>query len=176
MKVIFLIVWVQFFSNAYAVKLFGVDLVSSNATSLRSAVRKAGAKEIKLTGEFTFYDEFESQNLINNSDKLYLGFSKEDESFVFAEYEFKGVRHLKILEKLTYKYGKPNVIPAKFISDATYEWLHEGVNVQFKVDWMVYKTRLSYQIKEKLPLLIKAKIEVDNAVVRSDINEQKDAF
>ena len=61
-----------------------------------------------------------------------------------CEYEFVGLRQSQILKKLGRKYGPAEIIKGKFISDKSYRWLDNGIEILLRSDWQNYRTRLSY--------------------------------
>ena len=69
---------------------------------------------------------------------------KQDKRFAFAEYELTGLKHPKLLQKLQEKYGPPKIIKGKFISDKSYRWKQDGIEIKLEVDWQNFRTRLSY--------------------------------
>lgn len=131
-------------------ELFGVDLASTERDELRNAVKNAGLKLISEAGDDRFFDSYESNSVLPKSTRLYLGFIKQDQKFAFAEYEFDGLKHPVLVEKLNQKYGKATLKPGKFLTDQTYRWQSGGVEIDLYVDWSNYKTRLVYSIPEQL--------------------------
>ena len=176
MKNIIFLFCLLFVLPAHAVKLFGVELVGVSQAQLRSAAERVGAKKIKYATKFEFFDAYDSSSILDGSDKLYLGFDKKDQKFVFAEYEFKGWDYSKMLFMLTKKYGKPQTIKGKYISDMTYLWQAPGMQIQLTKDWANYKYRLLYVIPERLKAHRLYKKQIDEAIVRSDIKKQYDAY
>ncbi len=164
------------FQALNAAKLFGVDLASATKTSLRQAAKNAGARLKREAGEFEFYDEYFSADILKGSDKLFFGFSKETEKFAFAEYEFKGLNNEVMLRKLTSKYGKPQKIKQKFISDEIYRWNDGGVEISYYKDWHQYKTRVTYIIPELLAQLKVAQKRVKEAIIRGELNDQTNVY
>ncbi len=164
------------FKPAYALKLFGVELITATKTSLSQAARNAGARLKKQAGEFEFYDEYFSADILENSDKLFLGFAKSSERFVFAEYEFKGLNNEKMLLKLISKYGEPKKIKQVFISDTIYRWHINGIELSYYKDWQQYKTRVIYSVPDLLAELKIAKKAVDDAIVRGKLNKQVNVY
>lgn len=161
---------------AYAAELFGLDLLTATKTTLRQAARQGGARLKKEAGEFEFYDEYFSADILKDSDKLFMGFSKETEKFAFAEYEFKGLSNDKMLQKLISKYGPPKKIKKSFISDAISRWNSGGVEISFYQDWYQYKTRVTYIVPEVLAQLKIAKNRVEKAIVRGELNKQSNVY
>ncbi len=159
-----------------AAKLFGVELITATKTTLRQAARRAGARLKVEAGEFEFHDEYFSADILKGSDKLFLGFSKENEKFAFAEYEFKGFNHEKMLRKLVAKYGQPIKIKKVFISDTIYRWNINGIQVSYYKDWRHYKTRVTYIVPNLLAELKVAKMKVDNAILRGELNKQINVY
>lgn len=163
-------------NSAHAVKLFGVELVGADQTELRQVVEKAGAKKIKQAGKFEFYDEYDSSKILDGSSRLYLGFDKKNQKFVFAEYEFLGLDYSKMLFMLSKKYGNPKKIKGKFISDLTYLWQQKGMQIKLTKDWLNYKNRVLYVVPEQLQKHRAYKKQIDAAKVRGDIKKQFDAY
>lgn len=95
-------------------------------------------------GEDKWFDAFDSREVLAGSSRLYLGYVKQDRRFAFAEYEFIGLRQPLMLKKLRQKYGEPELIKARFISDQSYRWLDNGTEILLRSDWQNYRTRLSY--------------------------------
>ena len=130
--------------SATAVELFGIQLNAANHDSLSSAAKQAGVKLIREGGESKWFDVFDSQEALPESSRFYLGYVKQDRRFAFAEYEFAGLNRPLILKKLSRKYGQPEIIKGQFISDQTYRWFDNGIEVLLRSDWQNYLTRLSY--------------------------------
>jgi len=159
-----------------AAKLFGVDLTSATKANLSQAARTAGARLKKEAGEFEFYDEYFSADILKGSEKLFLGFDKKTKKFAFAEYEFKGLDHDDMFRKLRYKYGAPKKIKKIFISDAVSRWVVNGIEISFYQDWYNYKTRVTYILPETLAKLKLARKQVKEAIVRGDLNKQSNVY
>jgi hypothetical protein len=136
-----------------AITLFGQDLNRANRDEMRSAVRKAGAVLIKEAGKDGYFDEYGSGKILKGSSKLYLGYVKKSNSLAFVEYQFNGLNHPELIQKLTKKYGKPKTTRAKFQSDRRYQWTLDGVKVLIYQDWALYKTRLIYFLPQNLTTL-----------------------
>jgi hypothetical protein len=131
-------------NNLAAVELFGINLVNSGQTELRSAAKKAGVILIRESDKSLWFDSYNSSNVLPGSSQLYLGFVRADQRFAFAEYEFVGFRHDQMLAKLRQKYGSGQITRAKYFSDNEYRWLQDGIQISFRIDWQNYRTRLSY--------------------------------
>ena len=142
------------FNTAYAsISLFGLDLQLATRDEMRNAVKKSGARLIKEAGSEGFYDEYGSEKLMQGSTNLYLGYVKQDKRLAFVEYQFDGLHHPQLVEKLTKKYGKPQTVRAKFQSDTRYQWSIDGVQILMYQDWPDYKTRLLYFLPQNLQTL-----------------------
>jgi len=178
MKILFILLLLGLFvfKPVQAVKLFGVDLLSATKKPLNQAAINAGARLKNEAGELEFYDEYFSADILKGSDKLFIGFLKDNEKFAFAEYEFKGLNQKQMLQKLTMKYGQPEVIKQVFISDSIYRWNVGGIEVSYYQDWSAYKTRLTYAVPERLQILKLAKKKVDEAIVRGLLNKQINVY
>ncbi len=131
-------------SPVSAVSLFGVDLATGNRDQLRAAVKNARAVLVSEAGSEEFFDVYEGEGILPGAQRLYLGFSKQDQSIAFVEYEFNGLRQPELLVQLTRKYGEPQVDQGKFISDGRQRWEQGGIRIQLVIDWSAYKTRLQY--------------------------------
>ena len=127
-----------------AVELFGLELASSTQKQLRDAAKKAGVILIRESDGSSWFDSYDSSNVLPGSSRLYLGFVREDQRFAFAEYEFVGFKHSQMLNRLNQKYGPGQKSRGKFISDHEYRWQQDGVQIILKTDWQNYRTRLSY--------------------------------
>jgi len=127
-----------------AVELFGLELMNSTQDQLRDAAKKAGVVRIRESDESSWFDSYDSSDVLPGSSRLYLGFVRQDSRFAFAEYEFVGYKYEEMLARLKLKYGSAKIIRGKFISDNEYLWLKNGIEITFKFDWQSYKTRLSY--------------------------------
>ncbi|MBL7003026.1 MAG: hypothetical protein ISR69_03230 [Gammaproteobacteria bacterium] len=162
--------------SVHAAELFGVKLNNADQAELRAAAKNAGANLIKEAGKFTFFDEYNSQGVLDGSDRLYLGFSKQTKEFVFAEYEFHGINRKTMLLKLKMKYGQPKIMKGKYISDKANIWMVDGVEVRYQIDWPNYKTRVSYTKTDLLPKLLAEKKKIDAAILRGKLNKQASAY
>lgn len=170
------LLFAAFATAPQAAKLFGVDLATATKTSLSQAAKNAGARLNRQAGELQLYDEYSSVNILEGSDKLFFGFSKETEKFAFAEYEFKGLHHEKMLQKLSSKYGEPEKIKQVFISDGIYRWQVDGIEISYYKDWQQYKTRVTYIVPELLAQLKVAQKKVKEAIVVGELNKQINVF
>lgn len=142
-----------FSSPVFAVSLFGIDLQQATRDTMRNAVKQHGAVLVKEAGKDGFFDEYDSQNLLPGSSRLYLGYEKKDNQIAFVEYTFDGLDQSGLLAMLTGKYGKPQKIRARFQSDAQYKWQSNGVQIWLYQDWSRYKVRLMYALPAKLSAL-----------------------
>ena len=129
---------------AAALELFGVTLESATRDELRAAVTQAGLVLISEGGEDKWYDLYDSSDALEGSSRFYLGFVKQDQRFAFAEYEFTGLERKQVLRDLTLKYGAAEVQRGRFISDRSYRWQREGIEIELTSDWQNYRTRLTY--------------------------------
>lgn len=137
----------------YAVDLFGVNLAQATRDQLRNAVKNAGVKLVRQAGDDTFYDVYESAEILHGSNRLYLGFVKGDNRFAFAEYEFPGLQQPEMQRRLVAKYGQPTVNSGKFMTDKVYLWQIDSVRIRLHADWSMHKTRLVYFIPAALEQL-----------------------
>lgn len=138
------LLWLGLCCSAHAAELFGIDLAQASRDQLRTAVRQSGVSLIREAGEDEFFDVYDSQALLPGSSRLYLGFVKSDQRFAFAEYEFSGLRQPLMLQKLRLKYGEPQRINGKYLSDQRYNWSNGEIQISLSVDWENHKTRLLY--------------------------------
>jgi len=127
-----------------AAELFGIPLNSANHDDLSTAAKQAGVSLIREGGKAKWFDVFDSQTVLSGSSRLYLGYVKQDRRFAFAEYEFIGLKQSQMLAKLKRKYGKPQVLAGKYLSDKRYRWQQGGIEISLTTDWPGYRTRLSY--------------------------------
>jgi hypothetical protein len=127
-----------------ALELFGVDLESSKRDEVRSAVEQAGLVLIREAGEEEWYDIYDSSAVVDGSSRLFLGFVKADQSFAFAEYEFKGTDATQLAQALVSKYGDAETQTGRYMSDRRYRWQREGIEIKLSSDWQNYRIRLSY--------------------------------
>ena len=139
---------------AAALELFGVQLESSARDELRNAVRDAGLVLIREGGEENWFDLYDSSDALEGSARFYLGFVKENGSFAFAEYEFIGLRHKRLLRNLTRKYGPAEVLGGRFVSDHRYRWRQDGIRIELSSDWQNYRTRLIYTHPQNMAALL----------------------
>jgi len=142
---------------AHAVSLFGIELAQTQRPELRDAVKQAGAVLEKEAGEGEFFDRYGSQTLLPGSDKLFLGFVKADQQFAFAEYEFHGFRHPRMLSRLTERYGEAEVLKQDYLSDTVLRWQNQGIEILWFQDWSQYKFRLQYRHPQNLTRLLDEK-------------------
>lgn len=129
---------------AAALELFGVQLESTVRDQLREAAKNAGLVLIREGGEESWFDLYDSSEALAGSRRLYLGFVKKDQRFAFAEYEFPGLQHKRILQNLKRKYGPAEVQGGRFVSDHRYRWILDGIRIELSSDWQNYRTRLIY--------------------------------
>ena len=138
---------------ASALELFGVQLESTGRDELRAAAKNAGLVLIREGGEENWFDLYDSSTVLEGSRRLYLGFVKKDQSFAFAEYEFIGLRHKRILQDLKRKYGPAEVLSGRFVSDRRYRWILDGIRIELGGDWQNYRTRLIYTNPQNMATL-----------------------
>ena len=142
-----------FSAPAQALELFGVDLESASRDELRSAVKQAGVVLIRESGDDEWFDVYDSSPVLDGSSRLYLGFVKQSQQFAFAEYEFNGIDPASMLRNLTSKYGTASVRKGRYLSDKTYHWQLDGIEIRLLSDWHNYKLRLSYVVPANLASL-----------------------
>jgi len=138
---------------ANAVELFGVKLEPASRNQLRIAVKNAGVKLVREAGDDQFFDVYEAQDLLPGAKFLYLGFTKQDKLFAFAEYRFNGLKHEELLRRLRRKYGEPKVLKPEFITDYHYQWQDGAIQISLYSDWGSYATRLIYFEPQRLAVL-----------------------
>lgn len=134
-KVMLLLILSVIGGNTNALELFGVDLQNSQRDELRRAAKKAGVKLIREGGDGLWYDSYDSSAVLPLSQRLYLGFVKQDKRFAFAEYVFVGFGHAQILRNLGQKYGRPEITNRAYISDQKYRWNQDGIEISLYIDW-----------------------------------------
>jgi len=144
MKLFLLLFLCCIYTPAYAAELFGVNLNGATRDELRLAVENAGVKLIQYAGQGSFYDVYQGKAVLYKAKQLYLGFVKKDKRFAFAEYEFSGLKHPILLNKLNEKYGLAKLVKGKFLTDRSYSWVSKGTQITLSPDWKAYKTRLIY--------------------------------
>lgn len=127
-----------------ALELFGVDIESTSRDELRGAVKDAGVVLIREGGDDEWFDVYDSSTVFTGSTRLYLGFVRADQRFAFAEYEFNGFNSKRILRDLTTRYGAAETRAGQYVSDSSYLWQRDGIEIRLSSDWHNYKTRLSY--------------------------------
>lgn len=140
---IFLILFL-FASSAQAVELFGVELAQASRDQLRGAIKNAGVKLVREAGDDAFFDTYEADSLMPGAKFLYLGFTKKDRQFAFAEYRFSGLSNEPLLQRLKQKYGQPQRAKPRFFSDYRYRWTDGSIEINLYSDWSSYATRLVY--------------------------------
>lgn len=145
---------------AWALELFGVDLASTDRDALRAAVKQAGVELIREGGDERFFDVYDSAAVLAGSSRLYLGFVRADQRFAFAEYEFDGIDTSAMRERLSARYGKPEVGGGRYLSDRSYAWQQDGIEIRLQSDWYRYKVRLSYTHPANLTQLLREKAAV----------------
>jgi len=151
--------------RAAALELFGVQLESAARDELRNAARGAGLVLIREGGEENWFDLYDSSAVLEGSRRFYLGFVKQDQRFAFAEYEFIGLQHKRILQNLTRKYGPAEVQGGRFASDHRYRWRRDGIQIELSSDWQNYRTRLIYTDPENMAALL---AERSNGTLQAD--------
>ena len=138
---------------AAALELFGVQLESTDRDALRAAVKEAGVELIREGGEEAWFDVYDSAAVLPGSRRLYLGFVKADARFAFAEYEFAGLDAAPMLAVLRVKYGTPETRGGKYLSDRSYRWQRDGIEIELAPDWHNYRVRLTYVLPSNLAAL-----------------------
>ena len=161
---------------ASAVELFGVDLASAQRDTLRQAVRQAGAELISEAGDNDFFDAYRSDTLLADSRRLYLGFVKADGAFAFAEYEFPQLRNPRMLRKLTERYGPPERISGKFLTDTEYRWRQPPVEITLRQDWPAHALRLIYARPDQLARLQAERSAAEAARMKEQDSDRPDAW
>ena len=140
-------------SPATALELFGVQLESTARDELREAAKNAGLVLIREGGDENWFDLYDSSAVLEGSRRLYLGFVKKDQRFAFAEYEFLGFQHKRILQDLQRKYGPAEILGGRFVSDRRYRWYRDGIQIELGGDWQNYRTRLIYTNPQNMAAL-----------------------
>ena len=138
---------------ATAAELFGLQIRSATLDQFRAAAKQAGANIIKESDKNRPYDIFDSKEILPGSSRLYIGHAGDDRQTAFLEYEFLGLRQIAVLQMLSRKYGDPSVRNARYLSDKSYHWEVNGIQVTLWSDWQSYRTRLSYVVPEVMPAL-----------------------
>ena len=148
-----------------ASELFGLQIKSATPDQFRTAVKQAGASIIQRSDESRPYDIFDSKELLPGSSRLYIGHAGDNQQTAFVEYEFVGLQQKTVLQMLSRKYGSPVVRNAKYISDKTYYWEVNGIQVTLWSDWESFRTRSSYVVPESMARLqeIEKGLTVDSA-------------
>ncbi len=136
-------------------ELLGIDVTNTPKGDFRQALKATGVELISEAGEDQFFDSYSSQNLLPGSQRLFLGFVKKDDRFAFAEYEFIGLQHPEMLNKLTQKYGRYQERPGRYLTDNAYFWNQDGIDISLITDWKQHRTRLIYAAPEALKALQK---------------------
>lgn len=171
MKYFTAIIFLLFLTPLKAVDLFGIQLQDASRNQLRNAVLKSGIRLISEAGDEDSYDIYNSEPLLLNSSRLYLGFVKKDEKFAFAEYEFNGLKQQEMLQKLIAKYGKAEKSNGKYLTDASWKWQQNSIIISLKTDWHNYKTRLTYQN----PAALK-QFKQERQAYLAEVNRQRGIF
>lgn len=138
---------------AAALELFGVELEATDRDALRAAVEDAGAELIREGGDEAWFDVYDSAAVLPGSRRLYLGFVKADARFAFAEYEFVGLDAKPVLAALRGKYGPPETRKGSYLSDRSYRWQRDGVEIELSADWQNYRVLLRYAVPDNLVAL-----------------------
>jgi hypothetical protein len=142
------------FQPAAALELFGVNLESTTRDALREAAREAGLLLLRESGEDSWFDAYDSSTVLDGSTRFYLGYVKQDQRFAFAEYEFRGLNQKQLVRNLTTKYGVAEVQRGRYISDRSYRWQRDGIQIELSSDWQNYATRLLYVIPQNMAALL----------------------
>ncbi len=153
----------------FGFELFGQQLESASRDPLRAAVRQAGVTLVRQGGDTQFYDIYDSSAVFKGSRRLYLGFVKKTQQFAFAEYEFEGLEVTSLLQDLVLKYGETEIVDGDYISDRSYRWQRDGIQIKLRADWPRNQIQLSYSHPENLSLL---RLE-QSEMVQADIEQAK---
>lgn len=138
---------------AASVSLFDVPIVGANRQQLHakivSKLRPVIAENkdgivLERGKEDLWVDRYKSDTLLQYSSNLYVGYTRQDDLFAFAEYVFSGNRLDYLKEKLGFKYGAPKAIDGKFLTDTRYEWIIDGARISLRFDWPA-ATRVLYE-------------------------------
>ena len=148
-----LLVLLLFAPAVAAVELFGIDLAQATRDQLRGAVKNTGVRLVREAGDDEFFDTYEAQDLLPGARHLYLGFTKQDRRFAFAEYRFKGLEQPELLRRLKLKYGEPQPSRSQFMSDYHLRWRDGPIHISLYSDWGSYATRLVYFEPQRLAVL-----------------------
>lgn len=160
---------------ASAAELFGVPLLTANKASLGLAARAAGAK-LQDTDAPEVFEIFDSSEVLSESQRLFLGFDVQDNSFAFAEYQIKQLQHKRMLSKLKRKYGEPQVKPGKFISDQLYRWQSNGIEISYQRQWACHCSELRYAVPAKLALIKQQHQQVQKQRQEEGLNSQQGSY
>lgn len=171
MKRLIFIILLVFIHPAQAVDLFGVNLQDASRGQLRNALKNSGIRLLSEAGVDALYDVYKSDQLLHNSTRLYLGFVNKDKQFAFAEYEFKGLRHQELLQKLITKYGKAQKTGGKYFNDGSWKWKIDSITISLETDWQAYKTRLTY----KNPVAMQ-QLKQEQRLLQAKTNQQQKKF
>ena len=139
---------------APGLELFGVALEARSRDQLGTAAEEAGLILLREGGEDVWFDVYDSSAVLAGSLHFYLGFTRQDQRLAFAEYEFTGLDTKPMLGRLKARYGAPEVRSGKFISDRSYRWQRDGVEIRLASDWQNYRTRLSYVVPANMTDLL----------------------
>jgi hypothetical protein len=142
---IFSLIIVLMSVDVFAVKLYGIELENATPKQLRSAVKKAGGKVVSEGGKDRWYDIYSSDKLLYGSQKVYLGFTKQDKRFAFLEYEFGNAVKDKMLAKLNTRYGQAKITRGFFLSDTVYKWSVGKITIKWYYDFPSSVYRLIYE-------------------------------
>jgi hypothetical protein len=128
-KIPLILVLIVIARGAAASELFGLQIRSATPDKFRAAVKQAGASIIQKSDESGPYDIFDSRELLPGSSRLYIGYAGDNQQTAFVEYKFVGLQQKVVLQLLSRKYGSPVVRKAKLISDRSYYWEVNGIQV-----------------------------------------------
>ena len=70
-----------------------------------------------------------------------------------------GLNNDAILRNLTDKYGAARIRKGRFVSDHSYLWDQDGIEIELRTDWQNYRTRLMYVDPANLATLISEQSE-----------------
>ena len=175
LKIMVLLVLSVFSSKLVAFDLFGVNLIETSRNDMRRAVEGAGLVLIRKDDTLDF-DEYDSSLAFKGASRLYLGFTEQGARFAFAEYEIVGFRYTRLKQNLQQKYGLPKISTGKYISDKTFYWSQEGIEITLSTDWQNYATRLSYIAPEALAELRKARFVATQESTRPAIEQASSLY
>lgn len=150
---------------AGALDMFGLALEQSNATTLRAAVKRAGAVLVREGGDKGF-DVYRSHTLFPDSQWLFLGFDTNSGDFAFLEYVLDSREVHRWRARLAAKYGQARVGPGRFLSDGAHTWQRDGIRIRLYKDFKQGVLRLEYAVPGRLQQL-QGSIPADSSGARN---------